>query len=297
MKEVPCRFGEGGRLAGIITRPDTPARRAALVLVSAGLSPKSGPFRLYVELARALSREGILTLRFDLGGIGDSRPDGTNDALEKRTGREIAEAVDYLTNNHELDDVVLGGLCSGAEDSFRGAEHDARITGVFMIDPFAYRTPGWRWRHWAYRATRRLLRALGLHRPFGSSPAVPMTGPKGRRPLVAYKYMDRSESSRILEAILKRRGHVHFLYTGGARELFNHEGQLKAMFPALEFGGLVTLDHVPHLEHTQLLQEDRRTLVDAIARRLTWAGQRDGEAKAPSGRELRINERSSSSLV
>jgi len=69
MKELSCQFGDGDRLAGIVTRPDGPARRAALVLVSAGLSPKSGPFRLYAELARRLSRDGFLTLRFDLGAI------------------------------------------------------------------------------------------------------------------------------------------------------------------------------------------------------------------------------------
>jgi pimeloyl-ACP methyl ester carboxylesterase len=282
MKEFSCQFGDGDRLAGIVTRPDTPGRRAAFVLVTAGLSPKSGPFRLYAELARRLSRDGFLTLRFDLGGIGDSRPEDTNDPLEKRTGREIAAAVDYLTAHHELDDIILGGLCSGAEDSFRAAELDARVTGVVMMDPFAYKTSGWIWRHLAYRATRRLLRALWIHRPFVRSPAARTTGPKGRRPLVAYKYMDHSESSRILRAVLKRRGHVHFVYTGGAREVFNHERQLKAMFREVEFDGLVTLDHVPHVEHTQLLEEDRRTLVEAIARRLTWAGRPGGEARARS---------------
>jgi Serine aminopeptidase, S33 len=283
MKELSCQFGDGDRLAGIVTRPDAPARRAALVLVSAGLSPKSGPFRLYAELARRLSRDGFLTLRFDLGGIGDSRPEHTNDPLERRTGRDIAAALDYLTAHHKLDDIVLGGLCSGAEDSFRAAELDPRVTGVVMIDPFAYKTSGWMWRHLAYRATRRLLRALGIHRPFVRAPAAP-SGPKGRRPLVAYKYMDHPESSRILRAVVERRDHVHFVYTGGAREMFNHERQLKAMFPEVEFDGLVTLDHVPHVEHTQLLEEDRRTIVEAIARRLAWAGQPGGVARVRSDR-------------
>jgi alpha-beta hydrolase superfamily lysophospholipase len=265
MNESSCQFGGDNRLAGIVTPPEGPSRRAAVVLVSAGLSPKCGPFRLYAELARRLSRDGFVTLRFDLGGIGDSRPEETDEPLEKRSRREIAAAVDYLTRRHELDDVVLGGLCSGAEDSFRASETDPRVTGVVMIDPFAYRTPGWAWRHVAYRATRRLLRALRIHRPFVRL--------KGRRPLVAYKYMDHPESSRILRAVLARRDRVHFVYTGGAREVFNHERQLKAMFREVKFDGLVTLDHFPHVEHTPLLEEDRRTMVEAIARRLAWAGR------------------------
>lgn len=273
MNESSCQFGGDNRLAGIVTHPEGPSRRAALVLVSAGLSPKCGPFRLYSELARRLSRDGFVTLRFDLGGIGDSRPAHTKESLEKRSRREIEAAVDYLTGRHELDDIILGGLCSGAEDSFRAAEVDPRVTGVVMIDPFAYRTPGWAWRHVAYRATRRLLRALRIHRPFVRIAPSPSKGGREKRPLVAYKYMDRPESSRILRAVLARGDCVHFVYTGGAREVFNHERQLKAMFRGVDFDGRVTLDHFPHVEHTPLLEEDRRTMVEAIARRLAWAGR------------------------
>lgn len=153
MKESSCQFGEYRQLAGILTAPDEPAPRAALVLVSAGLSPKFGPFRLYAELARRLSREGFLTLRLDLGGIGDSRQDYASYPLEKRTRLEIEAALDYLSVRYELNGIVLGGLCSGAEDAFRSAELDTRVTGVVMIDPFAYRTSGWLWRHVLYRDT------------------------------------------------------------------------------------------------------------------------------------------------
>jgi hypothetical protein len=228
---------------------------------------------LYAELARRLSRDGFLTLRFDLGGIGDSLPADTRDPLEQRTRREIIAALDYLTERHELDAIILGGLCSGAEDSIRAAEVDPRVTGVVMIDPFGYRTAGWMWRHVAYRLTRRFLRALRVHRPFVRARSGLPQGTNGGKALVAYRYMDRSESSRILRAIVKRRGHVHFVYTGGARDVFNHEHQLKAMFSEVDFDGRVTLDHLPHVEHTQLLEEHRRTIVEAIARRLDWAGR------------------------
>lgn len=283
MKESSCQFGDHNRLVGIMSAPEAAGRRVGLVLVSAGLSPKCGPFRLYAELARRLSREGFVTLRFDLGGIGDSGPGDTRDPLEIRTGREIVAALDYLSERSELDGIVLGGLCSGAEDSFRAAELDPRVTGVVLIDPFGYRTPGWAWRHLAYRVKRRLLRTVLLPRPWVPHSPRRDGGMKPGRRLVEYKYMDRAESSRILRALVERKSHVHFVYTGGARKVFNHEGQLKAMFPEVDFNGLVTLNHFPHLEHTQLLRAERDALVEAIAKRLAWAApstppRREGRA-------------------
>src|SRR5439155_18811648 len=110
-------------------------------------------------------------------------------------------------------------------------------------------------RHLAYRGMRRSLRALGVYQPLHVD--------SGKR-LVSYKYMEHAESSRILRALIARRARVHFVYTGGMRSLFNHPSQLAQMFPALDFGGRVTLDHLPRTDHTQLFAEDREQLVEAI---------------------------------
>lgn len=259
MKESCCQFGAERQLAGILTEPENPKRGAAVALVSAGITPKFGPFRLYAELARRLARDGFRTLRFDLGGIGDSGQPYADEALEKRTELELSAALDYLCRRFELSRITLAGLCSGAEDSLRHAEKDARVDGVVMIDPFAYRTPGFAWRHLRYRAKRRLLRAAGLYHP---------TAGTGAAALVNYQHMAHAESSRIVQTLLERRAHLHFVYTGGMRELFNHPAQLKAMFRGIPLGDTVKLDHLPHLDHTQLLESDRRQLIEAIARRL-----------------------------
>jgi dienelactone hydrolase len=268
VNESSCRFGPGGRLVGIVTEPHNapPPRRAACVLVNAGLVPKFGPFRLYARLARRLADEGLLTLRFDLGGIGDSRPGHAGRPLRERTMLELGDAVDHVAERYAPDGVILGGLCSGAEDSFRYAEGDPRVAGVVLIDPFGYRTAGWYWRHLRHRLARRSLRALGVYEPF----AAPAAAPKGES-LVNYQHMDRAESGRILGALLGRRARVHFVYTGGMIEYFNHRRQLAAMFRGVDFRGLVTLDHFPHIDHTPALEEDRRALVEAIGARLAAA--------------------------
>jgi dienelactone hydrolase len=259
MKEHCCQFGPNAALAGILTEPVAPAQGVAVVLVSAGVTPKFGPFRLYAELARRLARDGFRTLRFDLGTLGDSGAAYEEQPLEQRTQKQIAAALDYLDERFELDGIVLAGLCSGAEDSFRHAERDDRVTRVVMIDPFAYRTAGFAWRHARSRARQRLLRALGLFRPLARN---------ATKSLVNYEYMPRNESTRILQRLLQRKVRIDFVYTGGMSRSFNHRGQLQAMFPATDFRGLVGVQYFPQLDHTQLLEADRRTLVDAIAHRL-----------------------------
>jgi alpha-beta hydrolase superfamily lysophospholipase len=270
MTETACQFGDAERLAGIVTEPDAGRPELGLVLVSAGLLPKAGPFRLYAELARHLAKEGVVTLRFDLGGVGDSIEERAGRPLRERTALEIRAAVDYLSERYALPRLVLGGLCSGAEDALRSAAADGRVSGVVMIDPFAYRSAGWHRRHVRHRLVRRALRAVGLYRPIATSSSSRV---------VHYKYMDREEASATLKRLLHRDAYVHFLYTAGVREHLNHRAQVQAWFPELDFGDRVTVDHFPHLDHTQLLAEDRRTLVRAIAARLR------AEAEPPSAPE------------
>jgi dienelactone hydrolase len=258
IKESCCRFGEDGQLAGVVTEPTDRAPRAALVLVSAGLMPKFGPFRVYAELARRLASEGVLVLRFDLGGIGDSGQGYADRPLKKRTELEIRAALDHLTSRARFGSILLGGLCSGAEDSFRYAEIDPRVTGLVLLDPFGYRTPGWRSRDLLLRLVRRGLRTAGLARaPSGASEA-----------LIDYRHMEHAEASRILRTMIGRKVPMHFVYSGGMRESFNHKGQFKAMFRDIDLQDLVTLDFFPQLRHTQALETDRRLLIESIARRL-----------------------------
>jgi pimeloyl-ACP methyl ester carboxylesterase len=259
MKESCCQFGPRGALAGILSEPAPPSRGMAVVLVSAGVTPKFGPFRLYTELARRLAREGFPTLRFDLGGLGDSSQAFEERPLEQRTRLQLAASLDYLSERFALEGVALAGLCSGAEDAFRHAEHDARVRRVVLIDPFAYKTAGFAWRHMRDRARRRLLRALGIFRPLARDTADS---------LVNYAYLAPAESTRILQHLLRRNVRLDFVYTGGMSQSFNHPRQLQAMFPGTDFRGLVEVDHLPRLDHTQLLEADRCTLIDTIARHL-----------------------------
>ena len=269
MNESCTQFGPEGRLAGIVTAPATGSPRRGCVLVSAGLLPKAGPYRLYAEVARRLADDGVVSLRFDLGGIGDSISVDTSLPLAARTELDLRAALEHLRERFELDELTLGGLCSGAEDALRGAAANPAVTSVFMIDPFAYRMPGWLWRHALYRSGRRALRALGVYEPL--KPAAGERNDAPRPKVVSYHYMERDESARVLGELLAREVRVHFLYTAGVREAFNHPSQLRAAFPELDFRDKVTLDYFPRFDHTQLFAAERRVLIETIAARLRAA--------------------------
>jgi hypothetical protein len=256
-RERAVSFGSAGRLKGILTLPSDSDPVRVLALVNAGFVPKYGPFRVYTQIARRLASQGVGVLRFDLGGLGDSVPSAVG-LLSERTLTDLGAAADLLASEFRATDVVFGGICSAAEDSLRFAEVDARVARVILVDPFAYRTAGFGWRHTRHRLWRRALRSVGAWRP----------GPRFAESVIDYRYMEREESSRILAKLIARRTLLHFIYTGGRRETFNHPGQLAKMFPALDLRGAVTLDHLPDLDHTQYLRAEREVLVDTFVNRL-----------------------------
>ena len=267
MKESSCQFGEQGRLCGILTVPERyPAPRATLILVSAGLTAKTGPYRLYTHIARQLAASGIATLRFDLGGIGNSVQAEFGLPLHQRTQADIRTAVNFAQATLGTRTLLLGGLCSGAEDAFRYAEVDPRINGVVMLDPHAFRTLGW-WLH--HLTSLRSLRTAikNTVRNSGSSwPLAAMSA--GSREsdgsLIDYRYMRQAEARRIVATLLARGVRVHYMFTADRAHQFNHAAQLQQMLPEAAGNPRLSVSYLPHLEHTQFLAEDRQTVIDHI---------------------------------
>ncbi|MBE7219182.1 MAG: hypothetical protein INR64_11985 [Caulobacteraceae bacterium] len=139
--EQPVRFGPEKRLAGVLCLPKTPDRRGrAVVLASAGRDFSIGWARSAVAQARALAAQGVASLRFDLGGIGDSRaaPDAPDEILYSAPMcAEIRLGVDHL---HDLGFRSLGivGRCSGAWASFTVAVEDERIETLVLVNTFSF---------------------------------------------------------------------------------------------------------------------------------------------------------------
>lgn len=164
---------------------------------------------------------------------------------------------------------MVGGLCSGAEDAFLHAEADAGCDALRMIDPFAYRTPGWQWRNLLVKGDKQELVAVGLYRSRDAVGAA--RAPGEQRALVDYEHLAQPVATRIAKVLVQRRARMHFTYTGGMSDRFNHPSQLQEMFSGIPLEDIATVDHLPQLGHTQLLAEDREQLIETIEGRLAAA--------------------------
>lgn len=136
--EEALRFADGQRLFGVLCRPafDQAPGAPAVVMVSVGRNPHTGWRRMSVENARALARMGIASLRFDLGGIGESGPRANQPAQILYSDwpmLDVSAALDLLTARG-YGPITLTGSCSGAYAALQVAVADARVAGCVAIN-------------------------------------------------------------------------------------------------------------------------------------------------------------------
>jgi pimeloyl-ACP methyl ester carboxylesterase len=260
--EKPIVFGQAATLVGITATPssDRPSGRAvpAFVFVNAGIVHRAGPNRLYVHLARALAEHGVPSLRFDLGGIGDSiarRQAGTMDEL---VHRDITDAIDAATREFGCDGVVLVGLCSGADHAFQAATRDARVVGAVLIDPDVHRTRGFYLRHFRraltdrttwrllltgrHPLTSRIAKRLGRYRNGNRDAVSTFLAPTTLLPQPAIR-------SHIAD-LLNRNCRMLYVFTGGLPWRYNHERQFERTYPDVAFGDCIKLKYFGDSDHT-----------------------------------------------
>ena len=151
-----------GRLLGVLAEPADAQADLCVVLLNAGPQRRTGPNRMWVEIARRWAARGVPTLRIDLGGIGDSDGDASrfesDEAFyEPHFVGQARAALDVLEARGLAPRFVLGGLCSGAYWSLYAAIEDERIPAALLLNPRALLFDGWTE---AVRETRELRRKL-----------------------------------------------------------------------------------------------------------------------------------------
>ncbi|MEM1226955.1 MAG: hypothetical protein AAGJ40_14755 [Planctomycetota bacterium] len=278
MIETSVRFGPKDHLAGVI-RDSSPWRRDAtlfdqervgVVMLTAGMLPSSGPYRLHVDLAGALARLGLPSVRFDLSGIGESfsGPDPSASSLQ-RAVNETVSAMDLLEARTCSQRFILYGLCSGADDAMQVALSDPRVVGLVTIDGFGYRTLGYHARRWFRDLPRKAMTQQFWRRRWRHWRGADELPPSLRGGEDVREYPSRATTCNHLRRLVRRGVSMHFAYTGGIRETINHAGQFDSMFPEFIHERRITHRFFESMDHTAMLKRDRdvlmRHLVEQIA--------------------------------
>ena len=126
-----------GPLSVIVTEPAS-SPRAAAVLLHGGGSGRSGNNRVFVRLARALAELGIVVVRADYPGQGDSA--GFGDAGTRRGDAQgdyaaIRDLFAWFRERSGDLDLILIGSCYGARVGSRFAAQDPRLAAVALMAP------------------------------------------------------------------------------------------------------------------------------------------------------------------
>ena len=282
MNEQAILFGGAKSLVGVITEPPADADRAGkpnVILLNAGLLHRIGPNRTYVKLIRRLAALGYTGLRFDLSGIGDSRPAADGMAEPDSRLRDIRDAMDMMTAKTGEERFILGGLCDGAVSSFAAAAHDPRVVGMILIDAFRYRTRGYYLRRYRNRFFRP---RSWLNLLTGEHPLTRWIRVDQNRSESNVRSMDLMPPPEEIEAhykkLLERGMKTLEIYPGDGS--FNDACQFAEMFPQIADNDQITLEYLADSNHTFVLLKHQQLLFECVERWIT-----DTEWSAPTANE------------
>lgn len=274
--ERAVRFGAHGGLVGVLTEPaaNKAIANAPTVLVSnIGLNNHVGPYRLWVDLARALADNGFTTLRFDSAGLGDSEPRRETVSDIERAVLDFGDAMKLTGERLGSQRFVPMGLCSGVDSVHLTAVRDPRVVGAAFLDGYAYRTSGYmrrhhvgRWFQWA--RWRRFVRRRWIYNYAAATKGVRETGEVDEIFVRDYPTLERLAQD--YAAMLARGARLFFAYTGEVDHSYNGATQLYEMFPNMVSSKAVDLEYYPKADHVYSFIRDRRILVARLTR---WMNQ------------------------
>lgn len=252
------KFGPGSALVGILSGGAPTPIAPTLILLNAGLIPRAGPFRLHVDLAQRLARQGIRTFRFDVPGVGEaSRVPGFG------TREATVAAMDQLAAEHGCEQFVVGGVCSAADAGWHAAATDDRVVGILAIDGLSFTGP------WFYFG--RLMNAIKRGPRGFVSAAVRWlwrAGDRLKRGTAIGDYRewpDRASARCQFAELVARKKKSLWIYTGGYGEVFLHTRQFAWSFGrAARDRSTTTLRYWPDCDHTFYARVHRDRLLDTV---------------------------------
>ncbi len=272
MSHVAVRFGPANALVGVVTTPTESRRtrrKTGVLILNAGVVHRAGPNRLHTSLAIRLSHHGFTVLRFDYSGIGDSDRNPEHGSLIARNLRETQAAMNWLGREYGIEDFIVVGLCSGADNAVRVAAADARIIGLGLLDGYAYHTPASR-RLTRGETRRKLTSVSGLARVFSRLCKKLLFANRGKTDAGTLGLMlkpPQADAEGELLALVNRGVQLLCVYTPELG-VYKYADQFFDFFPTLVAADRVRIEFFEQADHIFTQQRHQLALSDVMA---AWA--------------------------
>jgi pimeloyl-ACP methyl ester carboxylesterase len=271
MRERVISIGQANPLIGIISQPEAAEvtnPSIAVILLNSGVIHRVGSCRLSVTLARAIAEQaGVLTLRFDFSGIGDSGARRNALIAYESAVEEVQEVMDYLAREKQIKEFILYGLCSGAYASYRTALRDPRVVGIAQLDGYCYMS----WKSYFHHYLPRLFsmarwtsitkRALGL-----KTTSAADAGKDELRFFEVPTFGNFPPKAEVVAGLdkLVRRG-IKLFSVFARSDHYNYEGQFRDCFSSIPFSKSDKVLYLPAASHIVAEPDDQKLVVAGIA--------------------------------
>ena len=271
MGESLVKFGSNDHLVGVVGDASVPgADKPGVIFLNSGLMHKVGMSRITVNLSRHLNALGYNTLRFDLSGIGDSPVSEDEESTEHRVVGEVRAAIDLLLSRYGLAEVVLYGLCSGGQNSYRTAIRDERVIGLAGVDTFGYRT----WRFYLKQYLPKLIRPrswltaikMGLNRVLGPLGVSLGSNDDEHAEPDWEAYPDLSSIQQGYQRLVDRGVKFLYVYTGDWEHEYLYQDQFVEMYPQVDFRDQSEIHYVKDMTHICAEPASQKYIMEHLSR-------------------------------
>ncbi|MGH9105280.1 MAG: hypothetical protein ACRDZX_05480 [Acidimicrobiales bacterium] len=256
-------------LFGIVTHLDTPQRPKGptVLLLNVANQHHIGPTRLWVELARQWAGAGLVSLRVDLSGLGDSpaRPGDDRWIFAKPAAFDDVEEVARCVSPDDPSNIVLVGLCSAGYQALEGALA-LRSRGVVAVNTAVSFVPAERRARQPLDPRRRVAlpqdQVAEAFREGGR-----LGGLRQRFPNLAWRARilgsPKTRSGRWLTDLV-RNGTDTFLICGDDEWRPVRSGVTALQLRRLRRTGRLRLEHIAGLQHDLFVTEHRRLVARLV---------------------------------
>jgi pimeloyl-ACP methyl ester carboxylesterase len=129
-----------GSIFGILSEPgpEMPPNEWCVLFLNPGAVRHIGPNRMWVEAARRWAARGVISLRLDLEGIGESDGEQNLDVAalyQEQLVEQIEIVMDSLRSRLGIRHFAAIGLCSGAFWAFHAAIRNPDIRAAILLNP------------------------------------------------------------------------------------------------------------------------------------------------------------------